>query len=134
MVESKCQRSKTTGSLLVIMPKVNPKETTYLHAAAAAPAASKAQQQRAARQMAAPAPKKLTLQEQMMQLALAEQQAQEQAATGGGTEASSKPSAAVDIASIVKKPMARSEAEEPKTIFDLPAAAPRGQSLVTEID
>ena len=25
--ESKCQRSKTTGSLLIIMPKVNPKET-----------------------------------------------------------------------------------------------------------
>ena len=129
MGESKCQRSKTTGALLVVMPKVNPKESTFLHAAAplGAPKGKQSQQSQQQRgaggaSKAAPAPRKLTLQEQMMATAMEEQGRERQ------------PSAAVDIASIVSKPKAKPDSEEGAgSVFELPAA-PRAQALVTEID
>ena len=133
--ESKCQRSKTTGHLLIIMPKVNPRETTFLHAATPL-TANKAQKQRQAAAANKPEakPKKLSLQEQMIQMALAEQQAQTEGSDLSiETSNPVKPSAAVDITSIVKRPKDESngEADATETVFD---AATKKSSLIMEID
>jgi len=135
--ESKCQRSKTTGALLVIMPKVNPRETT-IAPAATIKAAKTAQAERArggpasssaAASASKPAPtKKLSLQEQMMQLALAEQ-----AAASASASASAPLSAAVDVKNIVKR---KEEGGESPSVFALESAQGQGQgkTLVSEID
>ena len=129
--ESKCQRSKTTGALLVIMPKVNPRETTIAPAATIKAArTAQAERSRAGAAASKPVPaKKLSLQEQMMQLALAEQAA-----------ASAPSSEAVDVRNIVKK-KGREEKEGaegvvPSSVFTLETAQNQGQgkTLVSEID
>jgi protein TilB len=136
--ESKCQRSKTTGALLVIMPKVNPRETT-IAPAATIKAAKTAQAERArggpasssaaAASASKPAPtKKLSLQEQMMQLALAEQ-----AAASASASASAPLSAAVDVKNIVKR---KDKDGDGESVFALESAQGQGQgkTLVSEID
>lgn len=74
--ETKCQRSKTTGSLMIIMPKVNPRETLSLAPKNAqrqqkAPPSEPASNSRTRSKLDA-GKKKLSLQEQMMAAAAAE--------------------------------------------------------------
>jgi hypothetical protein len=115
--ESKCQRSKTTGSLLVVMPKVNPRENAISIRAegktrASAPSTLDPSKPGTARLRTGTGsngviPKKLTLHEQMMADALA--------ARSSEHPQTSASSSAVDIRTIVKQKDSASEAIE--TVF-----------------
>ena len=118
------------------MPKINPRETTFLHAATPL-TANKAQTQRqaAAANKSEAKPKKLSLQEQMIQMALAEQQKQTEGSDLSIETSSNpvKPSATVDIANIVKRPKdePNGNAGATESVFD---AATKKSSLIMEID
>lgn len=109
--ESKCQRSKTTGSLLVIMPKVNPRENAISIRAdtkarsSAAPVTtlqpSNMKPSKSGTKVASTIPKKLTLQQQMMAEAMAARGVGQPLASDDGS-ASAISSAAVDFRNIVK--------------------------------
>lgn len=132
--ESKCQRSKTTGSLLVTMPKVNPRENAVTlrgNARAAAATASGGSSGSAGGGGArgaqgngkpggsvsaarTPAPKKLSLQDQMLEAAIASQnQSLRDSSLGVAGSGAGASSRAVDVSSIVRRPAARDEEAPP---------------------
>jgi len=162
--ESKCQRSKATGHLSVVMPKVNPRENVLISSRAASGTGSTGgtsgssgssgsrlggASKGAGAGKVAPR-RKLTLQEQMMQSALEARQAEAAGAgegAGVGVDRSLSTEAglagsAVDIRNIVKKPREKggedvAEGGSAETVF--PAAVSAGvsvgtRSLVEELD
>ena len=137
--EATCQRSKATGHLLVIMPKLNSKENIVTSRGNVRHAA-----EQAAKAKAKPAPaRKLTMQEQMMQLAMEEAAKTNQKPSATAESASLTDcsfighvggGAAADVRSIVKKVPAKEEAGV--TVFELGAVSTGGghRSLVEELD
>lgn len=129
--DSKCQRSKTTGSLVLIMPKVNPKEN-----AVTIRGDLKAKQESTPRAGtgstgkgtnnkggAGTKPKKLSLQEQMIQDALQQQEAVKTASNSlKDSDLKSSGSGLHELRNIVQKPK-KSEgsrvdlARESETVF-----------------
>ncbi len=142
MSESKCQRSKTTGHLMVTMPKLNQKDTSVnfvkiepkktVNPAKAALAAERVKK-------TAKAP---SIHELMMQEALAgglsssnssnsnrSKEKPEFLEIGGRLNATKVKS--TDYTSIVRKPQAASEDAEPATVFD---TSTLNKALISEID
>lgn len=108
---------------MVIMPKVNAKETTIIPAATKGSALKQANKSKQATNAVAPPPKKMTLQEQMMQLAMAEKEKLDL-----GTSVKS----GADIKNIVPQPMTQEHVSEgglQENVF-----VSHAKSLVTEID
>jgi hypothetical protein len=139
--ESRCQRSKTTGSLLVIMPKVDPKENAVtirgdLKAKARQTSTSSSTSSTSSSSRTTIIrPKKLSLQEQMLADAMQSAEISDDcnaaaatttsaSAAEAGSDSTSrqllevqpKPaSSSVDIGNIVRKPLQKAEEED--TIF-----------------
>ena len=138
--ESKCQRSKTTGSLLVIMPKLNPKEN-----AVTLRVNKKIADQNKKSSLKSNVPKKLSLQEQIMQEALKSSQATHEEkekdnsdkVKGISTELAdcnlSNKTKPIDVKNIVKKREKKDDGSD--TIFEFPNKNTNSESnLIVELD
>ena len=153
--ESRCQRSKTTGSLMVTMPKVNPRETglfarredeapvTVFKPVAATGSRAPAGAAGASRTVLKP--KKLSLHEQMVADALASSAAAAAAGAGaGGTDGGAAQAVqklelggaaplTSTLSNIVRKPRSKAD-EDTTTTFTLDNVEPaqRGSAAVIQ--
>jgi protein TilB len=136
--ETKCQRSKTTGSLVLTMPKLNSRETTIFSRVDEQKkindkTASKTRGSAVKQNTTIRKPKQLSMQDQM----LADAAAAAKAKADGTTLEPTGPTMSVDIRNIVPQKVKRGDPDTLKLDVDLNASenvVNKANSLIHEID